>query len=335
MQEFLDDEQTGKKIEWREKKIPADEISGSLKRIGSKSKGERMAACSDYLVFKKYEDETMRLHSANFCKVRLCPMCEWRKTLKMYGQVSKIMDYVEATEKYQFLFLTLTAKNVPGENLSAELDKLFHAFKKLNLLKIFTDNVRGWYRALEVTHRWVRGDYHPHFHILLAVDETYAKYGHAYIEQHEWIKIWRQCLSANYDPNVDIRAVKPAQGDETNYSKAVAEITKYTVKSADLIYKPSEKLIAQEGKTYAETIAKKKTDAVMRVMDSALHGRRLTAFGGRLKEIKSKLDLEDAEKGDLVNVDNEPEIRNDLAYVLVRYVWDKQYQDYIKHNEND
>ena len=57
--------------------------------------------------------------------------------------------------------------------------------------------------------------------------------------------------------------------------------------------------------------------------------RRLTAFGGILKEYHKKLNLDDAEDGDLVNTDNE-ELREDLEYIIERYSWNIGYKQYLR-----
>ncbi|MDI5829842.1 protein rep [Salmonella enterica subsp. enterica serovar Kentucky] len=33
--------------------------------------------------------------------------------------------------------------------------------------------------------------------------------GRDYVKQYRWVELWRDCLRVDYDPNVDVRAVKP------------------------------------------------------------------------------------------------------------------------------
>lgn len=49
-------------------------------------------------------------------------MCAWRRSLKIFGQVSKVMDHVEKNYNYRYIFLTLTVKNCYGEDLKDTLD---------------------------------------------------------------------------------------------------------------------------------------------------------------------------------------------------------------------
>jgi plasmid rolling circle replication initiator protein Rep len=332
MQEILNDVKNGKRQNWRGKKMDSELLSDSYLRIGMKNKGERVNCCGNWLDFKNNEDGTSRLHRANFCKVRLCPMCSWRRSKKIFGQVSKIMDYIEAEKKYKYIMLTLTAKNVIGEKLSDEINKYVYAFKLLTKRKEFKSVVKGWFRTLEVTHNWKREDYHPHIHAVLAVDEEYAERGKNYITHAQWIQLWRSCMELDYDPDVEVRKIKPKSVDEKGDIGAVAEVAKYTAKAGDYILK-----LNYEQKHFIEIDAvreelEKKTDEAVSILDTALHGRRLIANGGRFKEVHKILKLDDAIDGDLINTDNE-EIRADLNYVLVRYIWKKNLQDYYKTKE--
>ena len=53
---------------------------------------------------------------------RQCPMCTKRRSRKIYAQSYKVMQV--ASQKYEFIFLTLTQKNVSADELKDELDKI-------------------------------------------------------------------------------------------------------------------------------------------------------------------------------------------------------------------
>ena len=58
-----------------------------------------MKRCGDYLVFAdtvntETGEVTRKLRAAEFCRDRLCPMCQWRKSLVTFHQLSEIMDRV-------------------------------------------------------------------------------------------------------------------------------------------------------------------------------------------------------------------------------------------------
>ncbi|HEY8361905.1 MAG TPA: protein rep, partial [Tissierellaceae bacterium] len=120
--------------DWQGKKLRTIELADSYRRLGEefKSKQYRVSDCGTFLEFKRFiNDNSMKLNKANFCKVRLCPMCSWRRSLKIYGQVSKIMDEVVKNEDLEFIFLTLTTRNCEGQDLSNTIDNIFNAFNKM------------------------------------------------------------------------------------------------------------------------------------------------------------------------------------------------------------
>lgn len=327
MQEALFDVKGGKVIDWRSHKMESLSLSDSFGRIGFENKAERVSHCGDLLEFKRYDSGDMNLHRANFCKVRLCPMCSWRRSLKIFGQVSNVMNYLTENYEYRYIFLTLTVKNVLGDKLSSELDILFKAFNLLTKRKEFKNVSQGWFRCLEVTHNWERDDYHPHFHMVVAVNKSYFSYPKIYLSQHNWVELWKSCLGVDYDPIVWVETVKPNKGDANNFSKGVAEVAKYAVKSNDyLVNIPKGKENDIDFVNEAHAI----TDNIVSIIDFALRNRRLVAHGGKFKEVHKLLNLDDVENGDLVNTDNDDSIRDDLGYIIVKYRWNCGYKDYYK-----
>lgn len=143
----------GKERPWKEKKQRSLELAASYKRLGYKNKFSRVNVCGYYLSFKVHRETGVRkLHSIQTCQVRLCSMCNWRRSLKIYGQLSKIMDKALEKKDYRFLFLTLTCRNLEGEELSPSVDELFYGFNKLTKRNAFKAVSKGWFRALEITH---------------------------------------------------------------------------------------------------------------------------------------------------------------------------------------
>lgn len=185
------------------------------------------------------------------------------------------------------------------------MDKLFYGYNKLTKKAVFKKVVKGWFRALEVMHNTNRHSksydtYHPHFHVILQVNPTYFRTKN-YLKHNDWIKLWRDVMNLDYDPEVYIEKAKAK-----NISGAVAEIAKYTVKDKDYIIEHDQNL----------------TDELVKTLDAALHGRRLTAFGGMMKEIHKELNLDDTENGDIG--------REDLASVLISYHWNIGLSNYVR-----
>lgn len=188
--------------------------------------------------------------------------------------------------------------------------------------KRFKQSIKGYFRALEVTHNLDYTSnsfdtYHPHFHIILVVNKSYFDDKRYYISQNEWTEIWKSCLKVDYTPIVDVRRFKDTKGQ--GVSKSIAEVAKYTVKDKDFIVRDD---VTME-------IVETMTDDAVLILDKALAYRRLTSYGGILKDIHKKLNLDDPEDGDLVNTDNE-DLREDLDYIIERYRWNIGYRQYLK-----
>lgn len=315
--QLVDVSKNGKEVPWKDKKIKTLLLAESYKRLEMNSKAYRVQECGSFLEFKKYiATGELKLQGANFCKVRLCPMCAWRRQLKIFAQVSKVMDKALDLKDYRFIFLTLTCKNIYADDVRNTLDNLFKAFNLLTKRKQFKQSIKGWFRALEITnnldvHSKDFNTYHPHFHCILMVNKSYFNDKNYYISQEKWTSLWKSCLKVDYTPIVNVKAFKT--GTKSKVSKSVAESAKYTVKDNDYLLENEEL-----------------TDRAVYVLDGALKGRRLTAFGGELKKIHKELNLDDAEDGDLINMDSE-ELREDVDYIVEKYKWNIGYHQYIKY----
>lgn len=306
-QEVLSDKKSnGKERPWRPKKVRGLMLADSFKRLGYKNKAVRVKDCGTVLSFRVTSDGVKRLYSANFCRERLCPMCAWRKSLKCFQEVSKVMNIAQQENSALVpIFLTLTLQNCSGEDLGNTLDVIFEGWNRLNSNKRMKRIFKGWFRALEVTYNKKADTFHPHIHAILMVDKGYFK-GKDYMTTAEWVKVWRKACRLSYDPVCDIRKVKGG-------SKAIKEVSKYTVKDSDFISK--DKVL---------------TDKLIATLSKALRNRRLYAFGGLLKEIAKRLGADCPGEGDLVHIDEDGELRNDVGQMIVVYRWNMGLANYIR-----
>lgn len=197
----------------------------------------RMSLCSGVLGFGWGKDgdqegaQTLKLKSARFCRVRHCPVCQWRRSLMWVARFLEALPRVlREYPTARFLFLTLTRRNLPIENLKQGLKEMNHAWERVRKRKEFAI-VQGWVRTTEVTRGRDRSA-HPHFHVLLMVPAGYFKSGN-YVSQAGWTRIWQEALRSDYDPIVDVRAVK---GEDL--LSAVRETLKYSVKPGDMVADP-------------------------------------------------------------------------------------------------
>jgi hypothetical protein len=136
---------------------------------------------------------------------------------------------------HRWIFLTLTARNVPVEELRSTLRDLHKGLDRLTKRAEWKAAVPGWVRSTEVTKgRDAAGMAHPHLHLLCLVPASY--FGALYIKQARWVELWKECARLDYDPIVDVRTVKPKPGEaeETALGSALRETFKYAVKSGEL-----------------------------------------------------------------------------------------------------
>lgn len=297
---------------FQDKKKYSEYLSHIYYEIGLKNRALKVLDCGSFLEFKVNEEKA-KLQLANFCKDRLCPMCNWRRSLKIFAQVSKVMNNMP--DDYEFIFLTLTVKNCTSEELSKTVNILYDGWRYLyNKNPKFKRVIKGTFRTFECTlnsnpRSLYYGTYHPHLHCTLAVKKGYFT-SKDYISQDEMKQLWKKACNLDYDPIIHIEKVylKDDNGEKQtegiDLAKAVAEATKYAVKSSD----------------YLDPYDMEKSCEIVKTFLDALSGRRLCSWSGIFSKIRKQLDLDDAESGDLIHTDDDA-IRDDLSCMIVRYNW--------------
>ena len=263
--------------------------------------------------------ENMKVHKADFCKNRFCPMCAWRKANKDALAISVMMEYIVEKEEKDFLFLTLTAPTVPADQLEDEIKKFNVSFKKMFERKELKSVVKGYIRKLEVTYdgdefitkdmykkrssyydkRGLKfGDdnpnfnkYHPHFHVLIAVNKSYFTDKNYYLSRDRWLELWQEATGDYSITQVDIRKFKKHAKDSEVY-----EIAKYSAKDNDYLH----------------------SEEVFDVFYKALKGKRILVYSGLFKDANKKF-----KDGDLKEYMKE----DTTEYVyLILYTWgEKKY----------
>lgn len=280
----------------------AQALDNFAKEQKLKDKGKLMLSCGFSLEFTNG-----RLYNANFCRQRLCPMCQRRKSLKTYSDFMKLLHYLN---DYAFLHLTLTVPNCPLNELAENISFMNKCSSKLFSLAEFKKAFRGVVRCLEVTYNSSTISFHPHFHCLIAVKKSYFK-SRDYIKAEKiqllWSALWKmryESLKSNkWDSDellshalntselLQIHIVKADRG-------AIPEIAKYSVKPLDF-----------------DCSDKERAD-VLGFLHEALNGKRLFYLSGVFKEanklLKLKLEEDTEERLKRGDVDKDD---------LVHYYW--------------
>ncbi len=292
--EILSDNKTN----WVKTKLRTEAVAQSLdvhESTAMLGRHVRMMDCGASLTFAVSTTGDKRLTAASFCRDRMCPGCQKRRSLVIFHQVKNICNSIqEDNPTFKYLLLTLTVPNVKADKLDSEIKHLSKSWYNLTRRKAFNKGVKGWFRALEVTYNGERDDFHPHLHVLLCVPSGYFK--KHYISQAKWLDMWRQSTKYPHITQVDVRTIKPNPNrpESDSISAAAAEVGKYATKPSNYVAElPSGCFIA--------------VDHVVRDLAKAIAGKRLIAFGGIMKDYHSELRLADAESNeiDLVHVDGE------------------------------
>ena len=182
----------------------------------------RIKNCASNLWFTFINDE-IKLKRANFCRVRYCPMCSFRRS--KINRARLFQSWSKISNKYRFLFLTLTVKNVPLNIFRDVYQNQFRSgFLRFRTNLLYNNSsIKGFIRATEITKPKDSNYTHPHIHMLIAVDEDYFD-SHNYMDVSYWGKIWKEALRLDYDPITYISAVSEDGG------RSLLELSKYELK---------------------------------------------------------------------------------------------------------
>ncbi|MBD2457006.1 protein rep [Nostoc sp. FACHB-87] len=258
----------------------------------------RIKTCSEFLEFQLSSEEAdgtvkLKLFQTRFCRVRHCPVCQWRRSLMWKAKAYKILPQVVTDySKYRWLFITLTVKNCQILELRKTLDEMNKAFKRLSELKAWP--AKGWIKSLEVTKGRDGVSAHPHLHILAMVQPSY--FSHGYLSQAKWVALWQQCLRIDYQPVVHISAIAKHHDPKI----LIPEILKYQVKESDLV---------ADREWFLE-------------LTRQLHKTRAVAVGGVLRHYMQELEENNQ---DLINGSEE---MNEVNQETVSFRWNRKSQKF-------
>lgn len=285
------------------KKLKNPKFSSYIEPLISKKMMKLINECGDLLMFlSDFEMENKKLHKGSFCKNRFCPMCSWRMACKDSLKISILMEHLKKEGNKEFIFLTLTAPNVKGDKLEEEIRKYNKSFDKLMKRNEVKNIVKGYIRKLEVTYNSDMSSksydtYHPHFHVVIAVNKTYFKKSDLYINQQRWLELWQEATGDSSITQVDVRKSR------ANNLKEVYELAKYSAKDSDyLISRP-----------------------VFETFYKALKGKRFIVYGGLFSEANIMY-----ENGELDCY----KVRDEIEYVyMMCYQWKQQEYENTKIRE--
>lgn len=269
--------------------ISFQNLFANSKSITNHKWADRINECANGLNFIYTVKETtgeleIKLKSANFCHVRHCPICDWRRSLRAQAMFKNALPkIIENNPNARWIFLTLTVPNCHITELRETIKSMNKAWDRMMKRKGLSF-VKGWARKVEVTQEKHRKNYaHPHFHCILQVNESYFKHKQ-YLKKMDWVAYWSKAMKSDILLNVDVRALRK----EFNVNdKAITELLKtfnYSVKAEN---------ITEGG--YSEEWFLEYVEQV--------HALKFLTSGGSLKNIFKNNNDEEKDE-DLINVDD-------------------------------
>ena len=262
---------------------------------------DRLKECGNFIKFQASEDKTkFILSGGNFCNNRFCPFCSWLKAKRTAFELLELIKVVEYTEKLAFIFITLTVPNVTRESLREEIENFNKSFKRLFQTEEFKAFNKGFIRKLEVTYNKKRNDYHPHFHLVVAVNKSYFK-SRDYMSKRRLLELWQR---ATRNPNITQVDIKPCRMDTI---KQVMELATYSAKQGEL-YSSKE------------------------VFDGFYEGlfrKKLLVYNGIFKEYKKKIEVGEVDPAQVIELNQLLEEATKEFYLQ----WEKE--NYLLVDERD
>jgi len=244
-------------------------------QIGKSNSAMTIKQCSNVILSKQCQQHAEHQSvQIQYCKNRFCPICTVHRSYMLGAQLKSVIEDITQRSKGHWVFLTLTVKNVFAEELSDTVGHMMKSWQRLSQRKQVRSVLQGWFRGLEITFNEKDQTFHPHFHVLIYVKQSYFT-GKYYLKQKVWVELWRESLQVDYDPVVDVRRVKSRTKDDNDLVGAVVEVTKYPMK-----FESVEAVIQS---SYFE------------LFEQAMFKRRTIAFGGVLRSTLKdlKIDLEE------------------------------------------
>lgn len=289
--ELIDKNEFGKERPWKARKQQTIRLSNLYEKIDAK-KADRLRLCGSKLQFR-VSGSRMQLAAGMFCKVRLCPMCQWRRSRKIHMQMTQIIDEIQRRGDYTPVAINPTVRSCTAEELSLTIDRLLAGWRAVWKSEGFKKKMVGWYRALEITYNRETRLYHPHLHCIALGRLHYYKKGELPVE--EVAAAFRRGAKIDYNPNLKMYALRSKR--DQGWAEAMLEFCKYTVSENWDIPEERKFMALKEADLREEKL--RELCEVVKTLDGALHHRRLIGMGGMIADVHKQLHFDDPEEGDL------------------------------------
>jgi len=153
-------------------------LQSEFDSLNFSNKIDNISSCNSHWLLDVYNNQRIKdFKKTNLCKDKFCNNC---KKVKQAARLAKFAPVIENLKKdYNLFHLVLTNPNCTGEDLEADIKKMFKNFFKLNRYLKQDAKIKGidfglygyvgGIRSLEVT--FESDSYHPHLHCIIALDK--------------------------------------------------------------------------------------------------------------------------------------------------------------------
>ena len=263
-------------------------VASLLDKINEHGRALRMRECATRLLVRRCTGcGEMHITGGNLCRDRLCPVCQWRLSIRRYSNMVAAMNHLHDQGKldsYQVGMLTLTVKNCPPADLGATISGMMDGFKRWQQRRTVRDQIAGFARSLEITYNRKRGTFHPHIHLMI-IWQPAGKSGKL---SAQMAKEWASACRLNYKPVYqyeDAYSKHQNDGSWDTVLSTVKECSKYVCKAADYIT-----IADMEQDTPSMPITH------FRALVDAVKNRRLVSYAGLIAEARRDLLIPDDEE---------------------------------------
>lgn len=263
---------------WAMKKAYAKRRAAKMKEAGFYARAHRMNECAEVIGGKICTScGHFHLTTASLCRDRLCPLCEWRLSMKRFAKMMALVNCIRAESDETWAAYTLTGKNCRGDELEFMLCEMSRAWNCIASAKKFKQHYSGWAKSLEITYNHDTHTFHPHFHILTVGDGCDSTY---ILQRWQKATTFATSWMAQETHRITSKWVDEPTSDDI--VAAVLEAYKYAIKE-----QPDKKGRIIDDMPIGD----------FRILAESIGGKRLISFGGIIKEWAKELELE-VEKDD-------------------------------------
>lgn len=321
-----------KQRRWRQLKAANMALGQGLRDIDKEERANAVLNCGHFFKVHHFEKGSVPAPEMRECGDPACLLGQLRRARKHFGRYSQIISkYLDKNRTLQGLFVTFTESDGPLHEFSQRVDRMLKAGGRLKRQKAIKSVVRAWVGSLEVTINPETWTAHIHRHEIWFVDRSYFRAGNPNYISHEKLKAaWRQALGADYDPIVDIRALRGISyplGDEGR--KSLSEVLKYVFAPSSLVKFIDGRAVLIGAKDYLPydpgdgAGLRPMTNVPLRALSDGLRNRRLISCSKNLQgfDLQAEADLDFGDE-----LDNRAERYAGLgAYLCTEvYVWRSQ-----------